>query len=132
MSHGGKRPGSGRPPGAKNKRTVATAAAAEAAAAAISAAVPGAFDGDAHSFLMCVYRDPAQPMPLRVDAAKAAAKYEKPALSNITATLTNAPSEGLDDADLDRRIARALTRFDDAETGHSGASPAPGSQGKPH
>jgi hypothetical protein len=38
------------------------------------------FKGDAHAFLMMVYKDPSLPLALRLDAAKAAITFEKPAL----------------------------------------------------
>jgi len=88
----GSRPGErrgGRQPGTPNKRTVELQAKAEAAAQAISAAIPGAFDKDAHAFLMAVYKDPAQPMELRIDAAKAAIRYEKPALAAVDVNSVN-------------------------------------------
>lgn len=74
----------GRPKGAKNKRTAATERAAAEAAEQIGGAIPGAFDGDAHALLMTVYKDPLKEWPLRVDAAKAAIRYEKPALASAT------------------------------------------------
>lgn len=73
----------GRPKGRRNKRTVEVEAAAKAAAEAIGLAVPGAFEGDAHAFLMSVYKDPSQPMPLRLEAAGKAIRYEKPALATV-------------------------------------------------
>jgi hypothetical protein len=76
----------GRPPGAKNKRTVAVEAAAKVVAAAISESLPESFAGDAHALLMTVYKDPSQDMELRLDAAKAAIRYEKPALAAIDHT----------------------------------------------
>lgn len=45
----------------------------------------GAFDGDAHTLLMAIYKDREQPLPLRLDAAKAAIGYEKPKLSSVDA-----------------------------------------------
>lgn len=106
MTHGGKRQGAGRIAGVPNKRTKAVLEAAQQTAEALSTAIPDAFTGDAHALLMAVYKDPAQPIELRVDAAKAAVRYEKPALSSVTATHTHLPSEALDDDDLNRRIAR--------------------------
>lgn len=88
----------GRPKGARNKRTEAVIEAAEAAAAQIAEALPGAFDGDAHALLMLVYKDPAHEWPLRIDAAKAAIRFEKPALANTTidADITHRHEEALD------------------------------------
>ena len=53
----------GRPAGAKNKRTKEREAAMQEAAARIRAAIDGAFDGDAHPFLIAVYKDPEMPHP---------------------------------------------------------------------
>ena len=83
----GNRPG--RPLGAKNKRTAAVEAAAKAAAETIEAAMPGAFEGDAHAFLMAVYKDPKQPIEVRLDAAGKAIRYEKPALAAVDMTSTS-------------------------------------------
>lgn len=83
MPHGGRREGAGRPDGARNRRTAELEARAKEAASAIGLAIPDAFDGDAHAFLMTVYRDPRQPLDVRVEAAKAAIRYEKPALAAV-------------------------------------------------
>ena len=56
------------------------------------------------ALLMAVYKDQAHEIELRIDAAKAAVRYEKPALSSMTATLTHKPASALDDDDLKRRI----------------------------
>ncbi len=69
--------GPGRPPGRKNKKTLALEEAARQAAASID----GAFEGDAHAFLAAVYRDPAVPLEIRIMAAGRALRVEKPALS---------------------------------------------------
>ncbi len=69
--------GPGRPPGSKNKKTLALEEAARQAAASID----GAFVGDAHAFLTAVYRDPAVPLEIRIMAAGRALRVEKPALS---------------------------------------------------
>lgn len=75
----------GRQKGTPNKRTEKVQQAAEAAADAIAEAIPGSFTGDAHALLMAVYKNPAHEWQLRIDAAKAAVRYEKPALSSVTA-----------------------------------------------
>jgi hypothetical protein len=46
-----------------------------------------AFDGDAHAFLMAIYKDATQPIVSRMDAAKAAIGYEKPRLAAIDGTI---------------------------------------------
>ena len=75
----------GRPPGAKNKRTEQRAKVTQEVAQAITETIPEAFTGDAHAFLMAVYKDPQKPIDQRLDAAKAAIRYEKPALSSVEA-----------------------------------------------
>lgn len=88
MAHGGARKGAGRKPGSRNGFTKDRAERVEATAAAIEAVLPEAFAGDAHALLMAVYKDPGQEWSLRVDAAKAAVKFEKPALSSVEAKVT--------------------------------------------
>ena len=81
----GKRTGSprGRPKGAKNKRTVERETAMTEMATQIEKVVGGAFDGDALAYLMSIYKDPVKPENLRIDAAKAAIRYERPALAPV-------------------------------------------------
>lgn len=74
----------GRPPGAKNKRTAEREQQMARAAQAVEMALDDAFDGDAHALLMAVYKDKGLELPLRIDAAKAAIRYEKPALAATT------------------------------------------------
>ena len=73
----------GRPKGAKNKRTAEREAAMKEMAAQIEKAVGGAFEGDALAYLMSIYKDPTMPENLRIDAAKAAIRYERPALAPV-------------------------------------------------
>lgn len=82
----GKRTGKprGRPAGSKNLHTrereeaIATAAAQTAQALGLQA-----FEGDAHALLMLVYKNTEHPLPLRLDAAKAAIAFEKPRLATV-------------------------------------------------
>jgi len=46
-----------------------------------------AFEGDAHAFLMAVYKNPEAEFAHRLDAAKAAIRYEKPSLASIEAKM---------------------------------------------
>ena len=73
----------GRPPGSPNKRTAAIKAAVAQAADRLATEIPDAFVGDAHAFLMAIYKDPGHPIDLRLDAAKAAIRFEKPALAAV-------------------------------------------------
>jgi len=68
----------------KNKRTVARERAqAETAVKITEALGADAFEGDAHAFLMGVYKDATQPIELRILAARAAIGYEKPRLAAV-------------------------------------------------
>ena len=71
MRIGGKRVGAGRPIGAKNKRTIAL----EEESAAGGELPKG--------FMLRVMHDESQPMPLRAEMAKAAARYFHPRLNAI-------------------------------------------------
>jgi len=105
---GGVRTGNprGRPTGAKNKRTTKLEREAARAAAAIEAVIPKAFKGDAHAYLMAIYKDPAKPEALRIDAAKAAIRYERPTLSPV-----EQPSGKTDGLTLLERL-KVLTSLD--------------------
>jgi hypothetical protein len=86
----GSRPGErrgGRQKGTPNRRTAELQKAVAEASAALEGAIPEAFAGDAHALLIAVYKDPAKDWTLRVDAAKAAIRYEKPALAQVQANL---------------------------------------------
>jgi len=84
---GGSKPGErrgGRQRGTKNKRTVERERALIDAAVKIAGALGSeAFQGDAHAFLVWIYKDAAQPIELRIEAAKAAIGYEKPRLASV-------------------------------------------------
>lgn len=76
----------GRPKGAQNRRTVELQDAMADAARKISEAMGLDAEVDAHALLTAVYRNPGLPIDLRVDAAKASIKFEKPALSSVEQT----------------------------------------------
>jgi hypothetical protein len=79
----GKKTG-GRKVGSRNKRTVAIELKAKEAADKIAQALgEKGFNGDSHALLMTVYKDPSMPMDVRLDAAKAAIRFEKPPLANV-------------------------------------------------
>ena len=81
----------GRPPGSPNKRR--------------KAETSDAFTGDAHALLMQIYKDPNQPIELRLDAAKAAIRYEKPALAAVEVNATiKRDANDLTDAELEQLI----------------------------
>src|SRR5262245_4878630 len=104
----------GRSPGAKNKLTKEREAAmAEAAGKVCEALGTTAFDGDAHALLMLVYKDTSRDIALRVDAAKAAIRYEKPALANIEQKL---------DAEVRQRVISSEPLSDEEWEARYGAS----------
>ena len=68
--YGGRRPGAGRRPGSRNRRTREAMAAAQQGISPLD-------------YLMSVYRNPAIELEYRIDAAKAAAPYVHSRLSSI-------------------------------------------------
>jgi hypothetical protein len=50
---------------------------------AVDEALPEAFKGDAHAFLITVYKDPSNALKDRLTAATAAVGYEKPKLAAV-------------------------------------------------
>lgn len=73
----------GRQKGTSNKVTSARREHIQKVAREIGEVIPGAFEGDAHAFLMAIYKNPINDMALRLDAAKAAVGYEKPKLAAV-------------------------------------------------
>jgi hypothetical protein len=79
----------GRQKGSKNKRTLFLEEHTRALIDNAKEIIGGnLFEGDAHAFLMLTYKDKTLPHNLRVDAAKAAIRFEKPALTAIDANNT--------------------------------------------
>lgn len=101
--HGGKRPGAGRRPGSKNKRTRALADAITEVRQAID-------EGDTPlAYLLRVMRDAEQEQAVRIEAAKAAAPYVHPRLSNVEMT-THSTGETHDEYVLRRARERGLVK----------------------
>jgi len=92
MSRGGARPGAGRKKGQKNKLTVKRAQAMKKVARELKQHNPQLFEGDAHALMMAIYKDPKLPLSIRLDAAKAASKFEKPALSSVACAMAPEPA----------------------------------------
>ena len=101
----------GRPKGAKNTRTKKREQDARRAAAAIEAVIPEAFAGDAHAYLMAIYKDPTKEDAVRMDAAKAAIRYEKPTLSPVE---QRSSKPGDDALTMSERL-QALTYLDEQD-----------------
>jgi hypothetical protein len=95
MAWGGIRQGAGRKPRAKADVLSRISDAVELRDRAIATMVKGwrdkprtLFRGDAHMFLISVYQNPIYPIGLRLKAAVAAIKYEKP---RLTVVIVNPP-----------------------------------------
>jgi hypothetical protein len=73
----------GRQKGSRNKKTVLLEEKGQEGLAKVLG--PDAFDGDAHSLLITIYKDASHPVELRLEAAKAAIRFEKPALAALDA-----------------------------------------------
>ena len=79
----------GRQKGSKNKRTLLQEERTRALLDNAKEIIGGdLFEGDAHAFLMLTYKDKSLPHSLRLDAAKVAIRFEKPALTAIDANNT--------------------------------------------
>lgn len=122
----GSKPGErrgGRKPGVPNKRTAEREAAMKQAAEQVAVALgEAAFEGDAHAFLMTVYKNPAHDIAMRIDAAKAAAPYEKPRLSQVDARVQTSPLASMSPDEL-RALDAALAADESGdESGDQAAS----------
>jgi hypothetical protein len=81
MAHGFK--SGGRKPGSKNKKTSELKAEQERLVERVSEMIGEPFEGDAHALLVLIYKDQTRDISLRLDAAKAAIRFEKPALGAV-------------------------------------------------
>lgn len=73
----------GRQKGTPNKRTLQRERLVKQAHQLIDDVLPDAFKGDAHAYLMAVYKDKTVPIKDRLAAATAAIGYEKPKLAAV-------------------------------------------------
>jgi hypothetical protein len=80
----------GRKKGTPNRVTRARQEALARVEKLLAQAMGECFTADAHALLVAIYKDPSQPLIMRLDAAKAAIGYEKPKLSAMDANLTGA------------------------------------------
>lgn len=117
MPRGGARPGAGRPKGAKTRRGRELVEAVVSASSDAGREIVGRFQGDAHAYMVEVYQNPDYPPELRLDAAKAAAPYEKPRLAALAVKTTT------DDA--------ILTLFDWLERQDAGLAKSMGGEQAP-
>lgn len=81
----------GRQKGTPNKKTVRRQEQLVSAMHKFMETDAGTFAGDAHALLMAIYKNPSCPLDLRMDAAKTAIRFEKPALASaaIDGNLSN-------------------------------------------
>jgi hypothetical protein len=121
MAHGFK--SGGRKAGVPNRRKGEVRAAIKAvvkkAVTKVEAATPGLFDGDSVDFLRMLYQDPNQSMSLRLSAAVAASKFERPQLAAIaTATVTPVPTNRVETEARIRELleGRGLVAIDSSGT----------------
>lgn len=73
----------GRQKGTPNKRTAERQIRLEETIKAVERALPSAFAGDSHAFLVAIYKNETLDLAIRLDAAKAAIAYEKPRLQAV-------------------------------------------------
>ena len=74
----------GRIKGSKNKRTLLLEGAARQVQGDAKRILGDeAFEGDAHSLLVLIYKDNSLPLAVRLDAAKTAIRFEKPVMSAV-------------------------------------------------
>ena len=94
----------GRPPGSKNKSTLKREEEQKKVKELIENGLEMPFDGDAHAYLMKIYKDGTQPVDRRIDAASKAIRYEIPALQAINQQNSIDVTELTDDqlAEIDR------------------------------
>ena len=92
---GGKRPGAGRPPGARNRKTVETIRAVEE-----SGLTP-------LDYMISIVRDTRLEPPMRLDAAKAAAPYCHTRLHSNEVTLMQ-PCDRMTDEEITSKLAELL------------------------
>src|SRR5271156_2737424 len=111
MARGGARPGAGRRKGAKTTKPRRAAASTSRAVNVLTRrGIKDIFPGDAHAFLVSVYKNGELDLAPRVDAAKAAVPYERPRLPPVAAQ-QRLPTEMSNDelraaiADAERKLA---------------------------
>ena len=101
----------GRKKGVKNKRTRRIESAArrllDNAKGVLGDQGAKLFEGDAHALMVLTYKNPALPLDIRMDAAKAAIRFEKPAFTQTAVDLTVRPvrADDLSDDELAAIIA---------------------------
>jgi hypothetical protein len=83
----GPQPGAGRRPGTRNRKTIRLLERLEETKTRLEELQGVPFAGDAHDLLTQIYKDQSLPVDVRLDAAKSAIRYEKPALASEERTV---------------------------------------------
>lgn len=107
----------GRPKGTRNQRTIESLKAMAEMAEMVTEALPSAFDGDAHAFLMATYKNETLPYQMRLQAASVAINFEKARLAAVKHSGDEAQPVAMTitHADADTfasRVSSLLTRSD--------------------
>jgi hypothetical protein len=97
----------------------------QAAAVKIAEVLPDAFAGDAHMLLQAVYKDRSNPVQLRIDAAKAAIKFEKPALAAVADLRPPEPPQPVVPDSSEDHLADLAKRYLPAGSAPAAAATAP-------
>ena len=105
----------GRRAGVPNKRTAKRRDVLAQVVQEVVQHTPGRFRGDAHQFLRLVYTDPSIPLDVRLDAAKSAIRFEKPALSASAVTVDNSPQQQMLARMTDVQLLGMLRQIDQEE-----------------
>lgn len=87
-SHGGPRPNSGRKRGTKNPATIAREELLEEVAVRAADAADIGIEATPLDFMLNIMRDPESPAAMKFEAAKAAAPYVHPRLSQVESRVT--------------------------------------------
>jgi hypothetical protein len=82
------------------------------------------FDGDAVAYLMSVYKDTTRTDEMRLQAAQAAAPYERPRLSSVDAKVDQRTTHLSGDDPRDA-LVNAVLRQDAAARRSNGSDPEP-------
>jgi hypothetical protein len=119
--HGGPRPNSGRKPGTKNPATIAREKLLNEVAVRAADAADIGVDATPLDFMLNIMRDPAIPFAMKFEAAKAAAPYVHPRLSQVDSRVTKVTDvaeltpEQIDRLLADRLAAGKAAQADGAE-----------------
>jgi hypothetical protein len=119
MKHGGRRPGAGRPQGAKDRffrgkeHRVGVKEALQEAETFLRTNGAAIFEGDSVAFLMTIYKNENLPLNIRQNAAVAASSFERPRMSDNRVLLLESRAKEQSEEERRRLIAEGDQRLDD-------------------